>query len=103
MLRLVLLPEVDPLDVGPGEPLPVRALLNGKPAADIELIGGYRCEADTDSAKADEQSRTRIMARNARLNIIATQVVILDTPKGENVREQNLFSALTVLGAPHHE
>ena len=39
---MVIPPEVVPLEVGPGEPLPVRVLVDGKPAAGVELVGDYR-------------------------------------------------------------
>lgn len=41
---MAILPEVDPLEVGPGEPLPGRVLVDGKPAAGVELVGDY-CSA----------------------------------------------------------
>lgn len=101
-IRLAIVPEVDPLEVGPGKPLPVKVLLDGKPAAGVELIGDYRGEPDAVSAKTDAQGRAQVMVRNAGLNIIAAQVT-LDTPNDPDVKQQGLFSSLTFLGAPHHE
>src|SRR3546814_18471470 len=40
-VKFVILPEVDPPTVGPGQSLPVRVLLDGKPAASGKL-GGER-------------------------------------------------------------
>src|SRR5690606_17779877 len=37
-LKMVILPETDPLKVGPGKPLPVRVLVDGKPRAGVELV-----------------------------------------------------------------
>lgn len=101
-IRLAIVPEADPLEVGPGKPLPVRVLLDGKPASGIELIGDYRSEPDAISAKTDAEGRAKVMVRNAGLNIIAAQVT-LDTPNDPDVKQQGLFSSLTFLGAPHHE
>lgn len=101
-MRLAIVPEVDPLEVGPGKPLAVRVLLDGKPAAGIELIGDYRGEPDAISAKTDAEGRATVLVRNAGLNIIATQIT-LDTPNDPDVKQQGLFSSLTFLGAPHHE
>ncbi|WP_271410837.1 DUF4198 domain-containing protein [Pseudomonas sp. Q1-7] len=101
-IRLAIVPEVDPLAVGPGKPLPVRVLLDGKPAAGIELIGDYRSEPDAVSAKTDAQGRATVVVRNAGLNIVAAQVT-LDTPNDPDVKQQGLFSSLTFLGTPHHE
>ncbi|MNF60505.1 Nickel uptake substrate-specific transmembrane region [compost metagenome] len=101
-VRLAIVPEVDPLQVGPGKPLPVRVLLDGRPAAGVELIGDYRGEPDAISAKTDAEGRAKVMVRNAALNIIAAQVT-LETPDDPDVKQQGLFSSLTFLGAPHHE
>lgn len=101
-LRLAIVPEADPLEVGPGKPLPVRVLLDGKPATGVELIGDYRGEPDAVSAKTDAEGRAKIMVRNAGLNIIAAQVV-LDTKDDPQVKQHGLFSSLTFLGTQHHE
>ncbi|MCY1275525.1 hypothetical protein D9M68_421050 [compost metagenome] len=101
-LRLAIVPEADPLEVGPGKPLPVRVLLDGKPAAGVELIGDYRGEPDAVSARTDAEGRAKVMVRNAGLNIIAAQVT-LDTRDDPQVKQHGLFSSLTFLGAPHHE
>ncbi|AOE83639.1 DUF4198 domain-containing protein [Pseudomonas sp. TCU-HL1] len=78
-IRLAIVPEADPLEIGPGKPLPVRVLLDGKPAAGVELIGDYRGEPDAVSATTDAEGRAKVMVRNAGLNIIAAQVT-LDRP-----------------------
>src|SRR6218665_488941 len=41
-LRLVIVPQTAPLAVGPGKPLRVRVLVDGKPAKDVKLTGDYR-------------------------------------------------------------
>ena len=38
-LKMVIVPQVDPLQVGPGKPLPVRVLVDGKPMAGVRLVG----------------------------------------------------------------
>lgn len=101
-VRLAIVPEVDPLEVGPGNPLPVRVLLDGKPAAGVELIGDYRGEPDAVSTRTNAEGRAKVMVRNAGLNIIAAQVT-LDTRGDPQVKQHGLFSSLTFLGAPHHE
>ena len=42
MLRLAIIPQAHPLAVGPGNPLDVQVLVDGKPAADVELYADYR-------------------------------------------------------------
>ncbi|MDH4654607.1 DUF4198 domain-containing protein [Pseudomonas sp. JS3066] len=101
-IRLAIVPEADPLAVGPGNSLPVRVLLDGKPASGVELIGDYRGEPDTVSATTDADGRAKVPVRNSGLNIIAAQVT-LDTPNDPDVKQHGLFSSLTFLGAPHHE
>lgn len=101
-LKLLILPEVDPLGVGPGQPLPVRVLLDGKPAAGIKLIGDYRNAPNTQSAVTDAQGRAQVLVRNEGLNVIAAQVEI--PLKGNpDLDTRGLFSSLTFLGEPHHE
>lgn len=101
-IRLAIVPEADPLEVGPGKALPIPVLLDGKPASNIELIGDYRSEPHVVSARTDAEGRAKVLVRNAGLNIIAAQVT-LDTPDDPDVKQQGLFSSLTFLGAPHHE
>jgi uncharacterized GH25 family protein len=101
-IKLLILPEVDPLTVGPGKSLPVQVLLDGKPAAGIKLIGDYRNAPNTLSTETDAQGRAQVLVRNEGLNVIAAQVEI---PLKDNadVATRGLFSSLTFLGEPHHE
>jgi len=101
-LKLLILPEVDPLTVGPGKSLPVRVLLDGKPAAGVKLVGDYRNAPSTLSTETDKDGRAQVLVRNEGLNVIAAQVEI---PLKDNadVATRGLFSSLTFLGEPHHE
>ncbi|WP_095144980.1 DUF4198 domain-containing protein [Pseudomonas sp. Irchel s3b6] len=101
-LKLLILPEVDPLTVGPGQSLPVRVLLDGKPAAGVKLIGDYRNAPNTLSTETDKDGRAQLVVRNEGLNVIAAQVEVQlkDNP---DVATRGLFSSLTFLGEPHHE
>ena len=101
-IKLLILPEVDPLTVGPGKSLPVRVLLDGKPAAGVKLIGDYRNAPNTLSTETDKDGRAQVLVRNEGLNVIAAQVEI---PLKDNadVATRGLFSSLTFLGEPHHE
>jgi uncharacterized GH25 family protein len=101
-LKLLILPEVDPLTVGPGKSLPVRVLLDGKPAAGVKLIGDYRSAPNTLSTETDAEGRAQVLVRNEGLNVIAAQV---EVPLKDNadVATRGLFSSLTFLGEPHHE
>lgn len=101
-IKLLILPEVDPLTVGPGHSLPVRVLLDGKPAAGIKLVGDYRNAPNTLSTETDKDGRAQVLVRNEGLNVIAAQVEI---PLKDNadVATRGLFTSLTFLGEPHHE
>ncbi|MBC3206360.1 DUF4198 domain-containing protein [Pseudomonas sp. SWRI111] len=101
-IKLLILPEVDPLTVGPGKSLPVRVLLDGKPAAGVKLIGDYRSAPNTLSTETDKDGRAQVLVRNEGLNVIAAQV---EVPVKDNVDvdSRGLFSSLTFLGEPHHE
>ncbi|MBY8932750.1 DUF4198 domain-containing protein [Pseudomonas fluorescens] len=101
-IKLLILPEVDPLTVGPGKSLPVRVLLDGKPAAGVKLIGDYRSAPDTLSTETDKDGRAQVLVRNEGLNVIAAQVEV--PVKGSaDVDSRGLFTSLTFLGEPHHE
>ncbi|VVO25579.1 hypothetical protein PS723_04568 [Pseudomonas fluorescens] len=101
-IKLLILPEVDPLTVGPGQSLPVRVLLDGKPAAGVKLIGDYRNAPNTLSTETDAEGRAQVLVRNEGLNVIAAQ---MDIPLKDNadVATRGVFSSLTFLGEAHHE
>ena len=101
-MKLLILPEVDPLTVGPGKSLPVRVLLDGKPVAGVKLVGDYRSAPNTLSTETDAEGRAQVLVRNEGLNVIAAQVEVQlkDNP---DVASRGLFSSLTFLGEPHHE
>jgi uncharacterized GH25 family protein len=101
-MKLLILPEVDPLTVGPGKSLPVRVLLDGKPAAGVKLVGDYRSAPNTLSTETDAEGRAQVLVRNEGLNVIAAQMEISlkDNP---DAATRGLFTSLTFLGEPHHE
>jgi uncharacterized GH25 family protein len=101
-IKLLILPEVDPLTVGPGKSLPVRVLLDGKPAAGVKLIGDYRSAPNTLSTETDKDGRAQVLVRNEGLNVIAAQVEV-PVKDSVDVNSRGLFSSLTFLGEPHHE
>jgi uncharacterized GH25 family protein len=101
-LKMVILPETDPLAVGVGKLLPVRVLIDGKPAAGIDLIGDYRSAPHQISAKTDAQGRAQIEVRNEGLNIIAAEVD-LPVANDADIESRGLFTSLTFLGEAHHE
>lgn len=101
-LKLVILPETDPLKVGPGKPLPVRVLADGKPLAGVELVGDYRGAPHQVSAKTDAQGRAQVLVRNEGLNIISASVY-LPVENNADIEKRGLFTSLTFLGEPHHE
>jgi uncharacterized GH25 family protein len=101
-LKMVILPETDPLAVGVGKLLPVRVLIDGKPAAGIDLIGDYRSAPHQISAKTDAQGRAQIEVRNEGLNIIAAEVD-LPVANDADIESRGLFTSLTFLGEAHRE
>ncbi len=101
-IKLLILPEVDPLTVGPGKSLPVRVLLDGKPAAGVKLYGDYRSAPNTLSTETDKDGRAQVLVRNEGLNVIAAQVEV-PVKNSVDVDSRGLFSSLTFLGEPHHE
>jgi uncharacterized GH25 family protein len=101
-LKMVIVPEADPLEVGVGKLLPVRVLVDGKPAAGIELIGDYRSAPHQVSAKTDAAGRAQIVVRNEGLNIIAAEAN-LPVANDPDIETRGLFTSLTFLGEAHHE
>lgn len=101
-LRLAIVPQVDPLAVGPGKPLPLQVLVDGKPAKGVKLIGDYRGAPHQVSAETDAEGRAAVLVRNAGLNIIATELY-LPVQNDKDIEEVGLFSSLTFLGESHHE
>lgn len=101
-LKMVIVPQVDPLEVGPGKPLPVQVLIDGQPAAGIKLFGDYRSEPDQVSAETDAQGRANVVVRNGGLNIIAAEAT-LPVKDNADIEARGLFTSLTFIGAEHHE
>ena len=101
-LKMVILPEVDPLKVGPGKPLAVRVLVDGKPTAGVELVGDYRGAPHQVSATTDADGRAQVLVRNAGLNIISASIN-LPVKGDKDIETRGLFTSLTFLGAAHHE
>lgn len=101
-LKMVILPEIDPLKVGPGKPLPVRVLIDGKPAAGIELVGDYRGAPHQVSATTDSDGRAQVLVRNEGLNIIAAEAS-LPVANDADIETRGLFTSLTFLGEAHRE
>ena len=101
-LNFVIVPQADPLTVGVGKPLPVKVLLDGKPAAGISLIGDYRGAPDQVSAKTDAQGLAKVVVRNEGLNIIAAQTSV-PVANDKDIEARGLFTSLTFTGQPHHE
>ncbi|MGP0171946.1 DUF4198 domain-containing protein [Pseudomonas sp. NCHU5208] len=100
-LKMVILPELDPLEVGPGKPLPVRVLVDGKPMAGVKLVGDYRGAPDEISATTDADGRAEVIVRNQGLNIIAAEVEL--PVKGDaDIETRGLFASLTFVGQGHH-
>ena len=101
-LKMVILPEVDPLKVGPGKSLPVRVLVDGKPVAGVELVGDYRGAPHQVSATTDADGRAQVLVRNEGLNIISAEVS-LPVKDDADIETRGLFTSLTFLGQAHHE
>lgn len=101
-LRLVIVPQADPLTVGPGKPLRVRVLADGKPAAGVELIGDYRGMPHQVSATTDAEGYAEVTVRNEGLNVIAAELY-MPVKDDANIEELGLFTSLTFLGSEHRE
>ncbi|MFG0380823.1 DUF4198 domain-containing protein [Pseudomonas sp. zbq_18] len=101
-LRLAIVPQTDPLAVGPGKPLRVQVLADGKPAKDVKLIGDYRGMPHEVSATTDAQGFAEVVVRNQGLNIIAAELY-QPVKDDKDIEEEGLFASLTFLGEEHRE
>ncbi|MCO8169872.1 DUF4198 domain-containing protein [Pseudomonas sp. 21LCFQ02] len=101
-LKLVIVPQADPLEIGVGKPLPVKVLLDGKPAAGIKLIPDYRSAPDETSGETDAQGNAQVVVRNAGLNVIAAQTSV-EVKGNADYSKRALFSSLTFVGEEHHD
>lgn len=101
-LGLVIVPEVDPSTLKPGQSLPVKVLNNGKPLADVSVFGDYRGAPTAVSGKTNAEGRVSIPIRNVGLNVLAAEASV--PVKGDkNVDSNAYFTSLTFVGAPHAE
>lgn len=101
-LDFVIVPQADPLTVGVGKPLPVKVLVDGKPAAGIKLVGDYRGAPDQVSAETDAQGIAQVVVRNEGLNVIAAQTSV-PVANDKDIEARGLFTSLTFVGQAHHE
>jgi uncharacterized GH25 family protein len=101
-LKMLILPEVDPLKVGPGKPLAVRVLVDGQPAAGVELVGDYRGAPHQVSATTDANGRAQVLVRNAGLNIISASIS-LPVKGDKDIETRGLFTSLSFIGEAHRE
>lgn len=102
VLKLVIKPLQDPLKVGPGKPLKVQVLLDGKPASGIKLIGDYRNAPSTFSATTDANGQAQVVVRNEGLNIIAAETSV-PVSDDSDIDERGLFTSLSFVGSVHEE
>ncbi|MEK1941146.1 MAG: DUF4198 domain-containing protein [Pseudomonas sp.] len=101
-LKLLIKPLQDPLKVGPGKPLKVQVLLDGKPVSGINLIGDYRSQPSIVSATTDSNGQAEVIVRNEGLNIIAAETSV-PVSGDADIDERGLFTSLSFLGTHHHE
>jgi uncharacterized GH25 family protein len=102
MLKLVIKPLQDPLRVGPGKPLRVQVLLDGKPVSGLKLIGDYRSAPSTVSATTDKDGEALVIVRNEGLNIIAAETSV-PVSDDADIDERGLFTSLSFIGSAHEE
>jgi uncharacterized GH25 family protein len=102
MLKLLIKPLQDPLQVGPGKPLRVQVLLDGKPVSGLKLIGDYRSAPSTVSATTDSNGEAQVLVRNEGLNIIAAETSV-PVSDDADIDERGLFTSLSFIGSSHEE
>lgn len=99
-LKLVIVPQVDPLTLEMGDDFPVQVLVDGKPAEGVELIGDYINDPDTVVARTDAQGKARVPVRNAEFNVIAASTTV--TSDDPDARVRGMFTSLSFRKAHQH-
>lgn len=98
-LKLVIVPQQDPLSVEAGKELEVQVLVDGKPAADVELVADFVNAPDEVATKTDAQGKAKITVRNRGLNVIAASTTVpSDDP---DARVRGMFSSLSFVSENH--
>jgi len=70
-IRLMVLPEKDPVKLTMGETLPVKILLDGQPVAGVKITADYRNASEAAPIETDKNGRAHITVRNGGLNVIS--------------------------------
>jgi len=73
-LRLVIVPQADPVTLKAGDTLPVQVLFDGKPVAGVKLVEDYRNMDHQASYQTDAEGRAQVVVRNRGLNVIYANV-----------------------------
>ncbi|SEH52940.1 DUF4198 domain-containing protein [Stutzerimonas xanthomarina] len=98
-LKLAIVPQRDPLSVEVGEALEVQVLVDGKPAADVELIADHVNNPDEVAATTNKQGKAKITVRNHGLNVIAASTTV--PSEDPDARVRGMFSSLSFVSAKH--
>lgn len=98
-LKLVIVPQRDPLSVEVGKELEVQVLVDGKPAADVELIADFVNAPDVVATKTDAQGKANITVRNHGLNVIAASTTV--PSEDPEARVRGMFSSLSFVSEKH--
>ena len=75
-LEFEIVPLVDPMTLHMGDPLPVRVVLDGKPAPDITVIAEYTTDSGNRSIVTDANGEATITVRNQGLNVVAASTTV---------------------------
>jgi hypothetical protein len=98
-LKLVIVPQRDPMSVEVGEELEVQVLVDGKPASNVELIADFVNAPEEVSAKTDAQGKAKITVRSHGLNVIAASTTV--PSEDPDARVRGMFSSLSFIGEKH--
>lgn len=98
-LKLVIVPQQDPLSVEAGKELEVQVLVDGKPASDVELVADFVNAPDEVATKTDAQGKAKIIVRNRGLNVIAASTTVPNDDPDARVR--GMFSSLSFVSEKH--
>ncbi|AHL75721.1 nickel ABC transporter substrate-binding protein [Stutzerimonas stutzeri] len=99
-LKLVIVPQVDPLALAMGDALPVQVLVDGEPAEGIELIGDYINDPEQVVATTDAQGKAVVPVRNREFNVIGASTNV--PSKDPDARVRGMFTSLSFGKAHHH-
>lgn len=97
--KLQLVPAVSAIPEAMGQPIKLRAMYDGKPAADVAIMQDYVNDPDQTPMKTDAQGYVTLPVRNQGLNVVVG-ILVVPTDNPAMYRQMEHSASLTFV-LPH--